>query len=210
MSTLILLSESLSHFLFTPPSLPLPNRSGRCCRCHSTPSEWRSRIMDLMLPIVLFLFLMVWYFVSHSERGRCPRCQSEQTKYSPWGCGSFRQILEGFNICRECGAEFFQNGKLRVPSASVATITRRWLPVIMVQIVSATLLILLFVYFRPSRDVLPPTPAPRNQPELPAVASHRRPLGPVTFDPITGRAIAPVPSGMTREEFDRLATPELP
>ncbi len=166
--------------------------------------------MDFMLPIVLFLFLMVWYFVSHSGSDRCPRCQSEQARYSLGRRGSLRQILEGFLICRECGAEFFQNGKLRVPAASREKILRRWLPVIMVQIVSATLLILLFIYFRPNRDVLTPNPAPPNPLALPAVAPNRRPIGSVTFDTTTGRAIAPVPPEMTSVEFDSLATPTEP
>ena len=162
-----------------------------------------------LLIATLFIVFLACVVVSLSRKDQCPRCKSEQTRLSRVGFKSLRQLLEGFTICRECEAEFYVSGKLRTSPATLSTVLWRLSPPILVQIVTALLLVILFNSTRAGNEVLPVAPAIAVWPSPPPVL-RVLPLGPVVFDPITGRAIAPVPSGMTREEFDRLATPELP
>ena len=162
--------------------------------------------MDSTFLVFLPFFFFYLFFLNSL---RCPQCG---TKSSPQVSSTWEQWLEGFYTCRQCGADVFANGQLRTAPLTARQIRARWMPALVLTVFGLVVMpaISMWSLHRIRTQVLvvsPPAPPVTPAPAVSPPAT--RPLGPITVDPLTGRAIAPVPHGMTQAEFDRLTTPSV-
>lgn len=154
---------------------------------------------------VSFLILMVILYVATRHRYRCPQCETEMPQFLGPHSVLILQRLQGYTVCQQCGTEFYMNGVSRTATPTWSSYAAIMFPAILVAYLATGLVLLCIhlpnAYGAPAEPAT--IPAAMNAPNLIA----RPDLGPIKTDPLTGRAIPPVPSGMSQKEFERLTKP---